>query len=315
VIGKGRALVGTTLLPTLLAASLLAGCSDRVEPHNAAPSPVAPLSPSVRTLAPLPPPPSQPATGRLYADLRQSSRDAALGRMQVWVRNDRERDLRPTAIRYLDDRYSAPLPGGRLRLNPARSIRGYTLTLPSRPACHSDATTGRVVVEHGGRTETLPVEDEADVVARHLATRCFELRVARVATVSFAEEVLVDRPGEGSIGTLVLRVVPSGRPGAGSVSVDSVAGTPLLSSYRTPFWTPDLTVASTDEAAEVELPVHPARCDEHGFMESGGATAFRVKLRLTGQRSSTEGDLIVRMSPAGASAAIGFARDSCGYAD
>ena len=60
--------------------------------------------------------------------------------------------------------------------------------------------------------------------------------------------------------------------------------------------------------------MHPARCDEHVFMESGGATAFRVKLHLdTGDGKAEEGELIVRMSPAGASNAIGFARDSCGY--
>lgn len=307
MIGRGRAFVGTTLL----AALLLAGCRDGAEPPGAAPAP----SPSVVTLSPLPPPPSQPATGKLSADLRQSSRDAALGRMQVWIRNDRERDLRPTAITYVDDRYPAPVPGERLRLNPARSIRGYPLALPARPVCGSDAAAGRVVVEHGGRRETLPVEDEADVVSRYVATRCFELRVARVAEISFADVVPVDRPGEGSVGTLVLRIVPSGRAGAGGLTIDTVAGTPLLSSYQTPFWTPELTVASTGDPAEVELPVHPARCDEHVFMESGGATAFRVGLRLEAGSDDpgTEGELIVRMSPAGASAAIGFARDSCGY--
>lgn len=265
------------------------------------------------TLSPLPPPPSQPATGKLYADLRQSSRDAALDRIQVWIRNDRERVLRPTAITYLDGRYPAAVPGGRLRLNPARSIRGYPLALPPRPDCDSDATSGRVVVEHDGSRETLPVTDEADVVSRYVAARCFELRVVRVARVSFADEVSVDRPGEGSVGTLVLRVVPSGRAGAGTLTVDTVAGTPLLSSYQTPVWAPDVTVSSNDEETRVELPVHPARCDEHAFLESGGATAFRVRLHLDIDGRDHEGELIVRMAPAGASNAIGFARDSCGY--
>jgi hypothetical protein len=292
----------------LLLGLLLAGCSgsspEATEPISPGGSPSA----SVRTLSPLPAPPSSPATGRLYADLRQSSRDAALGRMQVWIRNDRERDLVPTRITYLDGRFHRSLPGDRLRRNPARSIRGYTLSLPRRPACGREATSGRVVVEHDGRREQLAVEDEADVVARYVATRCFELRVAAVADLSFADEVPVDHPGEGGVGTLTLVIRPSGRPGT-SLTVDSVAGTPLLSSYRVPFWTPDATVRGTDDEVRIDLPVHPARCDEHVFMESGGATAFRVKLHV----GDADGELILRMSPEGAANAIAYARDACGY--
>jgi hypothetical protein len=298
----------TVLLACVSACLLLAGCTDpggTTGSEDAAPSP----SPSVKTLPPLKAPPRPPATGRLFADLRQSSRDAALGRMQVWIRNDRVRDLTPTRVTYVDGRYRQPLLGERLRLNPARSIRGYPLTLPARPRCGSTATSGRVVVEHDGRRESVRVEDEADVVARYVDTTCLQLQVSAVADISFADEVPVDKPGEGGIGTLVLVVRPSGRPGAGSVTIDTVAGTPLLSSYQLPFWSPDLTVASTDDEVRVELPVHPARCDEHVFMESGGATAFGVKLHL-GDR---EGKLIIRMSPEGASNAIGYARDSCGY--
>ena len=306
MIGKGRAAFAAAAL-CLLLGLVLTGCSDG-SPAASEPDTSGSPSPSVRTLSPLPAPPSSPATGLLYADLRQSSRDAALGRMQVWIHNDRERDLRPTTITYLDGRFHRPLAGGRLRLNPARSIRGYTLTLPDRPACRSDATSGRVVVEHDGRREQLPVEDEADVVERYVATRCFELRVAAVADLSFADEVPVDHPGEGGLGTLTLVIRPAGRPGT-RLTIESVAGTPLLSSYREPVWTPDVTVRGTDDEVRIDLPVHPARCDEHVFMESGGATAFRIKLRVGG----TAGELILRMSPEGASNAIAYARDACGY--
>jgi hypothetical protein len=58
----------------------------------------------------------------------------------------------------------------------------------------------------------------------------------------------------------------------------------------------------------IELPVVPNRCDDHAFLEAGGATAFIVHLRL-GDRS---GDLLLRMSDEGAAKAIRFARDSCG---
>ena len=50
-----------------------------------------------------------PPTGRLVADLRQSSRDAALGRMEVWIGNDTARDLTPTRITYTDPRFRRPV--------------------------------------------------------------------------------------------------------------------------------------------------------------------------------------------------------------
>jgi hypothetical protein len=288
-------------------ALLLAGCGGD-DPAAPGADPTGPAAPSVSTLSPLPMPEIGPPEGELVADLRQSSRDAALGRFQVWIGNGLPRDVDPTSIRYDDPRFRAAIPGERLRLNPAGSERGYPLALPPRPDCAAPRRAhGTVTMRFGGRTEQLRVEDEADVVARYVATRCFELALARVATLSFADEVATDSPGEGSVGTLVLVATPSGRPG-GELVVETVSGTPLLTPPGEPVWRPGTTVRSDGEAVRMELPVVPARCDDHVFMESGGATAFRVALRLDGE----PGELVVRMSSAGASAAIGFARDSCG---
>ena len=235
--------------------------------------------------------------------------------MEVWIRNDRERDLTPTRVTYVDGRFRRPLRGERLRLNPARSIRGYPLYLPARPACGSDATRGRVVVEHDGRREELPVEDEADVVARFVATTCLRLQVSQVADLSFADEVPVDREGEGSLGTLVLVVRPSGRPGAGSLTIDTVAGTPLLSSYQEPVWSPGRhgdqhRRGAAHRAARAPRPLRRARL--HGVRRRDRVPGQAPPRRATAARTQ-EGELIVRMAPAGASNAIGYARDSCGY--
>lgn len=286
----------------VLVQAALTGCGGSSAPREAAPP-----SPSVSTLSPLPMPSIGPPPGELVADLRQSSRDAALDRFQVWVGNGLRRDVDPTSIRYVDPRFPAPIPGERLRPDPAGSERGYPLALPDRPVCRMRDGAGRLVMTYAGRRVTLPVEDEADVVARYVATRCFELAVARVGQLSFADHVTVDREGEGSVGRLVLVVRPSGRSG-GELRIDSVGGTPLLTPADRAAWTPGVTVRSDGPARRIGLPVVPARCDDHVFMESGGATAFLVRLHLDGEA----GELVVRMSPQGASSAIGFARDSCG---
>ncbi|GAA2134370.1 hypothetical protein [Nocardioides bigeumensis] len=313
MIGRGRTRLRATYAAVLASIVLVAGgCSDEggADPRSeGAPSP----STSVRTLEPLRVT-KPPATGDLFAEVKQSSRDAALGRIQVWVTNDREKPLLPTRVTYFDDRFLAPLPGDRLRVIPARSFRGYTLTLPKRPDCaaRAESGSGTVLVEHDGKAERVPVGDEADVVQRFQDSTCFALTVAEVATLSWSDDVPVDKPGEGGIGTLILQAEPSGR--GGSLTITQVSGTPLLSSYQTPVWTPDLEVSGDGDPVSVDLPVHPARCDEHVFMEAAGGTAFRVKMTVqppSGQPVS--GELILRMAPEGAAHAIQFARDSCGY--
>lgn len=294
---------GVAAASAVLALALV-GCGG--DPSAVPPTADSPSS-SISTLSPLPMPSMGPPPGEIVADLRQSSRDAALGRFQVWIGNGLDRDVNPTSIAYADPRFPQPIPGERLRLNPSGSERGYPLALPARPDCDDDGTRGEVTMAYGDREVTLRVEDEADVVARYVSTRCFELAVAAVAELSFADEVPVDQPGEGSVAMLILQVRPSGR-GDGVLQIDSVGGTPLLTPQGQPVWRPDLTVRADDPPRTVDLPVVPARCDDHVFMESGGATAFRVKLHLNGE----PGELVLRMSSAGASAAIGFARDSCG---
>ncbi|MFC5176328.1 hypothetical protein [Nocardioides taihuensis] len=297
---------GTTtgVLLALLALLALSACSgDGTGADAASTSP----TPSIRTLSPLPMPDMGPPDGKVVADLRQSSRDAALNRFEVWIGNGLDRDLRPTRILYLDPRFRAPIPGERLRLDPAGSERGYPLTQPARPACGVDGGRGRVQVTAGGETTTYPVQDEADVVARYVASRCFELASQRVATLSFSDEVTTRQEGDVEVGTLTLLVDPTGGS-AGRLSVVSVTGTPVLTAYPRGSWHPRVTVAGGDPVQRIELPTVPARCDGHAFGESGGATAFRVALRLDGQ----PGELLVRMSPEGARAAIGFAEDACG---
>lgn len=276
----------------LVLAALLCGCSPGAGPVGAP-------EPSVSTLSPLPLPDPPPPSGTLTADVRQASRDVALGRFQVWVRNGTRRPVRPTEVRYADPRFAGPLVGGRLREIPPGRERGFTFAQPARPRCGRDGT-GTLLVRAGDRSWRVAVEDEADVVARYVDSRCLELAVARVARISFADRV----PVRGGVGRLLLRVEPTGRPGR--LVLEEVTGTPVLTPASAARWPLGLVVG--ERPRTVPLPVRPARCDGHAFAESGGATTFRVAVRVAGER----GTLLVPMSPAGAAAAIAFAQEQCG---
>lgn len=293
----------------------LTGCSDDPAPGgDTTPTPSDTGVPTI-TVSALPEP---PPTDTLIADMRQSSRDAAAGRMEVWIDNDTSTDVTPTRITYFDGRFRTPLEGERLREIPAQSTRGFQLPLPPRPTCGDsnevEATLedplGSVEITYGDVTETLPVADETDVAGRYTRARCLEIAIGRVATLSWADEVTDGDPKDapvGSDGTLTLVLDTTGTRGA-TLTIDTVSGTPILSPATGDVWRPDVSIDGAAEPTRIDLPLKPTRCDAHAFAESGGATAFKIGLHLDGE----PGQITLRMTPAGAANAINYARASCG---
>ncbi len=291
-----------------LVAVLLGGCASAAPTRPSGPASSPTTGPP--SLSPLPQPEEPPPSGRLIADMRQSSIDASLGQVQVWVDNDTTRDVTPTRIRYRDPRFPRPVPGQRLRTDPAQSERGYPLRLPRRPRCGSSAPaeSGTLEVRYAGRVDRVPVTDPTDVVGRYLAGRCQEIALAAVADLRWSDDVPPDSDEEGASATLTLLVRPTGDAGHRLV-IDRVSGSYLLGSPDGPeAWAPHLTLAGDDPPARLELPLAPVRCDGHAFADGGGATAFRVSLVLDG----TPGEVLLRMSPAGTGAALRYAARSCG---
>ncbi|WP_028642711.1 hypothetical protein [Nocardioides sp. URHA0020] len=285
---------------------LLAGCADDGS-DAATPEPTA--SRSIRTLSPLPMPTQGPPTGNLVADMRQSSRDAAAGRMEVWIDNDTADTITPVRVTYRDPRFRTALAGTRLRAVPSQSERGFQLYLPPRPACDHPRGTGTVTVTYGDTTTTVPVEDSTDVAGRFTTARCLELAIGQVADLAWDDEIPFSGKA-GDPGTLTLVVRPTGEDGPDLV-IDTVSGTPILAPVGTDVWRPDVTVRGTDAPSRVDLPIKPNRCDDHAFLESGGATAFKIGLHLAGR----PGQITLRMTIAGAKNAIDFAKASCGQLD
>ena len=293
----------------------LAACSDD-EPSGDTTTSETDVPTFTASALPLPPP-----TGELVADMRQSSRDAAAGRMEVWILNDTTSDLTPTKVTYVDPRFRTSLPGERLREIPARHERGFPLYLPTRPTCgasndapvEDDAPLGTVEIEYAGRTKTVAVTDVTDVAGRFTRARCLEIAIGRVARLSWSDQVTPGVPEDtelGGTGTLTLVIDTTGRSGH-ELTIDTVSGTPVLAAVGSDVWRPDVTVHGDDEPVRVDLPLKPNRCDPHAFAESGGATAFKINLRLDGE----PGQITLRMTTAGAANAIHFASASCGFYD
>jgi hypothetical protein len=297
------------VLPLL---AVLAACGgDDSDSPSAGPE-VSP-SKSIRTLTAAPLPPKPPPTGKLIADIEQSSRDGAANRFQVWINNDTDSTIRPTRVTYDDDRFQTGLPGTRLRAIPSQSRRGFPIYQPDQPACDRTAESGTVTVDykvHGEhQSQTVQVEDEAGVVERVHSSTCLVLGIEKVAHLSWADEVTASGDGgKGSIGTLTLVIDTTGRPGP-TLVIDSIAGNPVLSPGDLGVFNANLTITGDQPDQRVPVPVVPSRCDAHAFGESGSFAAFGINLHLDGE----PGQFVLRMGPTAALNAITYAKASCGF--
>ena len=159
--------------------------------------------------------PSRRRPTRCIADMRQSSRDAAAGRMEVWIDNDTAEDVTPTRITYVDGRFRTPLEGTRLREIPSQSTRGFQFLLPARPTCGDsndvEATSSTRSAPSRSRTARPPRPSRSPTrPTSPAATRgpaASRSRSARSPTLSWSDQVTPGDPTEvevGSNGTLTL---------------------------------------------------------------------------------------------------------------
>jgi hypothetical protein len=165
-------------LPSALAAVALVGVLSGCEHENQPREVVDADEPgSSYSIVPVPP---RAMTGTLDAVLRQSSRDAARGRMQVWIFNGTEDDVEPTTITYDDPRLSESIDAQRLRTMPSGLERGFPLPLPE-PSCGGYTKQAPVVtVETADGVESIGVADDIGIVQRHHDAVCFERAVEDV---------------------------------------------------------------------------------------------------------------------------------------
>lgn len=255
---------------------------------------------------------SAPSSTAPTADLLQYSHDAARGQVQVYVANPGDAPLDPTAIVYDDPRLGGPIAAERVREVPAGSQRGFPVPLPAVPACdlQGASVAPTLTLTTAAGTRSVAATDSTDVVERFLAARCVELAADEVATLAWAPAL--ERTGSGTSLTARMLLVATPAGGGGELTVTSVTGTHLFAvdPPDAAGWGAGVPLRGTGEQQTVALPVHPARCDAHAFVEGGNGTAFVVHVRV-GDR---EGAFQLRMTPAQTADAIAFAQEACGLA-
>lgn len=300
------------LLGVVLAlATACGGSTSEAEPSAPTTPPGSTPSPTAAFTVPAAAP-----SGRLEAEVQQSSRDALRGQFQVWLDNGAGAEVVPTALTYVDPRLTGTRNGERMRAAPPGSHRGFPADLGA-PACEAPTDGGTaapyVVVATADGEERLEVADPARVIERYVAQRCLELAVADAATIAFGDGLRVTSAegGTGARADLDLVVTPAAS--ATPLRVVAVQGTTLLSGVGGT-WPVDVEVGGAGAATEPVrrvLEAHPTRCDPHAVAESGRATIFRVEVVLGTGADARSGLVDVRLGTEAGRQAYDFVAGAC----
>ena len=136
----------------------------------------------------------------------------------------------------------------------------------------------------GGAQESLPATDPFGVLLRNNAEQCLVRDVSSVAAIGLGPQL--DVSGDGQRAVLRLFIRPSARTspaqhsGASRLVIERIDGTPLLEEDPAKPWPLHLTVEAGGPARDLELGIHPARCDPHAVAEDKVGTVIPLSVMV-----------------------------------
>ncbi|MRG60768.1 hypothetical protein GE115_12950 [Agromyces sp. CFH 90414] len=242
----------------------LAGCASAVTPSSSpAPAPAAE------------PPPA------LTASVLQSRQDVVDGRLVVQVDNGTDEPLEIDRLVVSSPALGAePSVDGPKLIAAGRSVQ-YRMDLPA-PTCDDPGDVATVVFLEGRVGEAsvagdLATTDPYATIARVQNDGCLAAAVERIVGITPPERLRSTGAGADRRAVIDLAVAPVA--GAeGTVSVRQVLGTTLLSAEDGLNWPVTLEIAGGGAPTTIELPVRPARCDQHAGAEDKRGTILPLEV-------------------------------------
>jgi hypothetical protein len=214
------------------------------------------------------------------ASVLQSRSDVVDGRLVVQIDNGSDADL-------TIDRLDVSAPGleegmvldGPKQVSAGKSVQLRLDLVPVR--CDGDAGPATIGLEvqtaTGPATGTVEAGDPYDTLPRLQETGCLAHAVERIATFTLPERLRIEGSGEATRAWIDIAVQPSGT-GDGSLSIAQVLGTTLLSAEGGLNWAYSADIAANDPPTTIELPVRPARCDQHAGAEDKRGTIIPLEI-------------------------------------
>ncbi len=160
---------------------------------------------------------------------------------------------------------------------------GQTKSLPAQlpsPACKGPSNSApdgaRVNIQlKGDAPLSLTADDPHGVLARNNSELCLEQEVAAVVHLELSGDFRADPVH----GTAILRLnyVPQGR--GGSITIDEIQGTTLISEDRDAPWPKGTELSGSGTSGTIELTIRPTRCDPHAVAEDKVGTLLPLNVR------------------------------------
>jgi hypothetical protein len=158
-----------------------------------------------------------------------------------------------------------------------------------------------------GRTAALPVQDPFGSIAKVHSQDCRRAAALAIADLTLVDPLRTTTRDGALLGLLDLKLTPTGAPG--SLTVESIGSTTLLSPPAGNLWTVGRTVSAASGPQTVTLQLRAARCDPHAIAEDKRGTVLPLTVRMDGGES---GLLSLPADPQLRRQIQSFVHDACG---
>jgi hypothetical protein len=213
------------------------------------------------------------------ASVLQTRSDVVDGRLVVQIDNGTDGE-------FTIDRLDVSAPGledgmvldRQKELSAGKSVQLRLDLVPVR--CGGDAGPATIGLEvqtsTGPASGTVVADDPYDTLAALQETGCLARSVEQIATFTLPERLRVEGAGEAQRGWIDISVEPTGD--GGSLTIAQILGTTLLSAEGGLNWAYTAEIAADDPPMTIELPVRPARCDQHAGAEDKRGTIIPLEI-------------------------------------
>lgn len=243
--------------------------------------------------------------------VEQTRTDLMTRRIQIRFVNDSAEPLTVTRAAFSSQRLTKDAVwSGSSTISPG-GVRNLAAEMPEARCTAGPIGTVTVffVDETGAARSTVTPEDRFGSVSKFMDRDCARLTAERVASVTMSDPVQIAGVGKDARAYLFVDVKPSGR--AGTLTLDSLDDTVLLTSPSRKPWELHREINGLGPPETFSLPVIPNRCDPHALAEDKVGTLLTLHTHVV---QGTDLSFAIPLSEDQRSDLFDFVSAYCGFA-
>jgi hypothetical protein len=227
-------------------------------------------------------------------EVYQNRFDYAERVLEIRVANESDTDLDVVSASFESPRFAeAAVYDSSVLIDAGRTI-DLRVKLPAVVCDDTGDARDAVVLSwrngNGTASGSLEPADENQVVDRIVAEDCVMQAVDEVVAIEPPTVLRIDGAGPASVAWVDVTVTPTGN--SGTVTIDRVGATVLLTSVSGLDWPAGFTMDASTPPRTISLDLRPTRCDPHAVAEDKRGTVFPLVVSTSAGYSGTY-DMVV----------------------